>query len=204
MSLLVLDKWLERRLRAQRKAWGGDRHDEVWEGIYVMSPLADNEHQELVAEMAAAFHEVIKRPGLGKVYPGVNVSDRVEGWKKNYRAPDVVVVLCDSAAQSHGSFWTGPIDFLVEIVSPRDRSRKKLPFYSKVGVREVLFVERRPWRLRLYRHDGTALQLVGQSEVGDSSPFDSEVLPFSFQLVAGTPRPTLLLTQKTDGGTWRV
>jgi hypothetical protein len=48
MSLLVLDKLVERRLRAQRKAWGVDHHDEVWEGVYVMSPIADNEHQTLV------------------------------------------------------------------------------------------------------------------------------------------------------------
>ena len=203
MSLLVLDKWVERRLRAQRKAWGADHHDEVWEGVYIMSPLPDLDHQELVIGLGAAFHQAIVHPGLGKVYPGANVSDRIEGWKKNYRAPDIVVVLRDSAAQKHGVFVTGPIDFVVEIVSRGDRSRKKLPFYSKIGVREVLFVERKPWRLKLYRHDGEALKLTGACEI-DAAPLCSDVLPFSFQLTSAEPRPALLLTHTTDGRTWHA
>src|SRR4029079_3300306 len=153
MTLVVLDKDFEREIRAQRKAWGVDQHDEVWEGVYMMSPIADNEHQEIVAGLIVAFHTVIGQTGLGQVFPGVNVSDRVKAWKKNFRAPDVVVVLKNSQAQSHATFWTGPIDFLVEVVSPGDRSRKKLPFYSKIGAREVLIIDRNPWRLTLYRHD---------------------------------------------------
>ena len=55
MSLLVLDKLVERRLRAHRKAVGIDQHDEVWEGLYVMSPIADNEHQALVMGLSVAL-----------------------------------------------------------------------------------------------------------------------------------------------------
>jgi hypothetical protein len=204
MSLLVLDKWVEKRLRAQRKAWGVDHHDEVWDGVYIMSPLADLEHQGLIAALTAAFHQVVAMPGLGNVYPGANVSDRIEGWKKTYRAPDVVVILQDGGVREMGAFVTGPIDFLVEIVSRGDRSRKKLPFYSKIGVREVLFVERKPWRLRLYRHDGNTLQLVGTCEADVTAPLTSEVLPFSFWLTAAEPRPALLLTHTTDGRTWQA
>ena len=204
MSLLVLDKWVERRLRAQRKAWGVDQHDEVWEGVYVMSPIADNKHQAVVMGLTAAFHEVIGRSGLGIVLPGANVSDRVEGWKKNYRTPDVVVVLRNSAAQDSGTYWTGPVDFIIEIVSPRDRSRRKLPFYSKIGVRELLFVERNPWRLQLYRHTGAALELTGECEINSAAPLASDVIPFSFQLASAKKRPTLRLTHTADGRTWQV
>ena len=45
MSLLVSDPELKERLLAERRASGGDRYDEVWDGVYVMSPLADDEHQ---------------------------------------------------------------------------------------------------------------------------------------------------------------
>ena len=104
MSLLVLDKWLERRLRAQRRAWGVDQHDEVWEGVYVVSPIADNEHQTLVLKLTFAFEQLIGATGLGEVLPGANVSDRVDHWTKNYRTPDVVVIRRGSAAQDHGKF----------------------------------------------------------------------------------------------------
>jgi Uma2 family endonuclease len=115
----------------------------------------------------------------------------------------VVVILQDGGVREMGAFVTGPIDFLVEIVSRGDRSRKKLPFYSKIGVREVLFVERKPWRLRLYRHDGEALKLTGACEI-DAAPLCSEVLPFSFQLLANEERPALQITHADDGRTWKA
>jgi hypothetical protein len=204
MSLLVLDKDVERELRAHRKALGIDQHDEVWEGVYVMSPIADDEHQDLVMGLTSAFHDVIGRPGLGKVRPGVNVSDRVEGWKKNYRTPDVVVILTGSAAQNHRKFWTGPIDFVVEIVSRRDRSRRKLPFYSRIGVRELLIVDRKPWQITLYRHDGAKLQPVDACDSAKAPPIESEVIPFTFRLVSTFDRPRIELRHTTDGRTWQA
>jgi Uma2 family endonuclease len=144
---------------------------------------------------------VIGQSRLGKVLPGANVSDRVERWTKNYRTPDVVVVLNGGGAQNHGKFWTGPIDFAVEIVSRGDRSRRKLPFYSKIGVREVLFVARDPWRLKLYRHNGTKLELAAYGEI-DAEAVESEVLPFSFGLVMTAERPVIQIAHKTDGHTW--
>jgi Uma2 family endonuclease len=204
MSLLVLDKFVERRLRAQRKAWGVDHHDEVWEGVYVMSPIADNEHQSLVKGLIVAFYEVIERPSLGIVLPGANVSDRVERWTKNYRTPDVVVILNGSAAQDHGKFWTGPLDFVVEIVSRGDRSRRKLPFYSRMGVRELLLVDRKPWCLTLYRHDGEKLQLTGHCECTQADSLESEVLPFSLRLADAAERPRIELRHNTDGRTWQA
>lgn len=204
MSLLVLDKYVERQLRAQRKARGIDQHDEVWEGVYVMSPIADNVHQELVGALTAAFHQVIRAAGLGEVYPGINVSDRVERWTKNYRTPDVVVILNGSTAQNHDKFWTGAIDFVVEVVSRGDRSRRKLPFYSRIGVRELLLVDRNPWRLTLFRQQGNTLEPVSKCDGVGAATIDSEVLPFSFQLVDSTERPMIRLTHRTDGRTWRA
>ena len=204
MSLLVLDKSVERRLRAQRKAWGVDQHDEVWEGVYVMSPIADNEHQAIVKVFTLAFYVGIDQAGLGQVLPGANVSDRVDRWTRNYRTPDVVVILDGGAAKNHEKFWTGPIDFLVEIVSRGDRSRRKLPFYSKLGVRELLVVDRNPWRLTLYRHNGEALVPAGTSAVGDTTVIESEVIPFFFELVQAEDRPRIRIAHKSDGRTWQA
>jgi Uma2 family endonuclease len=206
MSLLVLDQDLARELRADRKARGIDQHDEVWEGVYVMSPIADDSHQRIVSKLTYAFEQVIGETGLGDVRPGINVSDRIAGWKKNFRTPDVVVILKNSSAENHGTFWTGALDFVVEVISRGDRSQKKLPFYSKIGVREALFVERNPWRLLLYRHDGSKLQLVDECAAVAAPPVSSEVLPFSFGLVGADEgdRPLILLRHITDDRTWRA
>ena len=54
----------------------------------------------------------------------------------------------------------GPADFLVEIISPGDKSRDKLAFYAELGVRELLVVDRYPWSLELYRLGGNELVLA--------------------------------------------
>jgi Uma2 family endonuclease len=202
MAMVVLDKSIQRQLIAQRRERGVDQHDEVWEGVYVMSPLADNEHQLLVMGITSALHAIVAKKKLGQVLPGANISDRESGWKKNFRSPDVVVVLQDGAAKNCGTFWTGPVDFLVEVVSRGDRSKRKLPFYSKIGVREVLVVDRRPWRLTLYRHNGQSLTPVGTSEVEHATGIQSDVLPFAFRLVPGDERPQIEITYAGDGQQW--
>jgi len=121
-------------LIAQRKAWGSDRWDGVWDGVYFISPLPNIEHQLLVARFASIFIAVVEAGNSGIVFAGVNVSDRAEGWTKNYRCPDVAVVLPGCPAKNCDTHWKGGPDFVVEVVSPDDRSRKKLDFYAKVGV----------------------------------------------------------------------
>ena len=84
------------------------------------------------------LREVIRRPRLGQVFPGVNLSDRDDDWKQNFREPDVAVFLRDGKAINHGTHWQGAADFLVEIISPGERTRDKIPFYSGIGVVELL------------------------------------------------------------------
>ncbi len=88
-------------------------------------------------------------------------------------------------ARSH---WFGGPDFAAEVLSRRDRSREKLGFYAAVGVRELLLVDRNPWKLELYRREGDRWTLVGTFDLeGEARPLRSEVLPAAFRLVAGRP-----------------
>src|SRR5262249_3614736 len=57
--------------------------------------------------------------------------------KLDYRIPDVVVAR-PSHVKRRG--LEGAI-LVVEVLSPDDESRDKLPFYAKIGVREVWLVE---------------------------------------------------------------
>src|SRR4051794_37908895 len=204
MPAIILDPELRRRVIRHRRRIGADRHDEVWNGVYIVSPEADNRHQELGTEFIIAFREALGgRPG-GKVYQGVNVSDRDTDWKKNYRVPDVAVFLPGNPAQDRGTHWLGGPDFAIEIMSPYDRSRRKLPFYAKVGVRELLLIDRRPWALELYRLHDDAMELVGKSVPETSALLSSVVLPVSFRLLPGTPNPSIEVIRHEGPQTWSI
>jgi Uma2 family endonuclease len=204
MATLINDPNLESRLRAERERTGADRYDEVWERTYMMSPLADDEHQGIQSKLVSVFQIV-----LGwdvDVRAGVNVSDREEDWEHNYRCPDVAVFLPGTAARNCGTHWLGGPDFAVEILSPYDRSRDKIPFYAAVGVRELLLIDRNPWALELYRRDpaGGALPLAARSTPGDGAVIASTLLPLTFRLADGTPRPPIVLTRPDTGERWNI
>ena len=186
---MILDRELEQQLRAERSARGADRYDEVWEGIYMMAPAPNDEHQELVMELGAILHEVIGRNAAGDVRPGVNISDRHENWEQNYRVPDIAVFLRGGQARNLGALWLGGPDLVIEIVSPGDQTREKMPFYEQVGVRELLIVDRDPWSLELLRLTEGHLGSTGRSDLECGQVLSSAVIPFTFQLVPGEERP---------------
>jgi Uma2 family endonuclease len=198
-----MDSGLAEAMRQERAAAGSDRWDEVWEGTYMMAPLPNIEHQELVAAISYALREVVPSGG-GLVLPGANVSDREKGWKFNYRCPDVVVYLADTSAKNCGTHWCGGPDFAVEIVSPNDMVRDKLPFYGKVATRELLIVDRHPWSVELLRLSGKKLKSVGVSSGKRGRFLESRVLPLRFRLLAGKVRPTIEVVRSSDSKTWRV
>lgn len=194
MTSLIFDQLLEKQIKAERRAAGSDRYDEVWEGICMMAPMPNDEHQELVMGLSSLIHEMIGRPGLGSVRPGVNVSDRETDWTQNYRVPDVAVFLNDGQAVNHGTHWQGGPDFVVEVASVDDRTRDKLPFYETINVRELLLIDRNPWGLELHRLEAKSLRLVGRSDAQLSGELQSGILPLTLRLVAAEPRPRIEVT----------
>jgi len=207
MATLVMDSYVEEALKAERRASGADRFDEVWEGVYMMAPMPNDEHQGIVSRLGAILEEVVGWPGHGKVRPGVNVSDREEEWEHNYRCPDVVVFLQGTRARNCDTHWVGGPDFLVEVISPQDKSREKLDFYARVGTREVLLVDRDPWQLELYRLEGETFSLVGKSTVQEATSgavLQSKAVPLSLRLVPGDPRPQIEVTHHASEKTWLI
>jgi Uma2 family endonuclease len=168
-----------------------NNHDEVWDGVYLVSPSPNDEHQEIVMNLGTVFTILIGWTGLGLVRPGVNVSDIEDQWEHSYRSSDVVVYHNGTTARNLGTHWVGGPDFCVVIVSRNDRSRDKLDFYAKVGTRELLVVDRFLWGLELYRLQDGVLTRVGESTLGQPNILISEVLPLTFRLVEGDPRPKI-------------
>jgi Uma2 family endonuclease len=196
MTILVQDRRDAERIRAERKAAGTDRWDEVWDGVYILMPLPNDEHQEILTQFSAILAVLADLPADSEVRAGVNVSDR-ENWTKNYRCPDVVVFLPDTSAVNHDTFWLGGPDFAVEVVSPDDRSREKLDFYARVGVRELLLIDREPWSLELYRLHNARLEPAGRSTIEAPEAIRSEVVPLSFRLIPGEDRLRIELAHTT-------
>ena len=204
MSLLITDQSLKRRLLKERRASGGDRYDEVWNGVYVMSPLANSEHQYLSTRLSTILDTVVGMTGQGAVFAGSNVSDRDVGWEKNYRVPDVVVVMQGGIARMADSHCVGGPDFLIEVRSKRDRSRKKLAFYAGIGVREMMVVDRNPWEVELYRLDEGELKSIGRSTLADPSMIVSEVVPLSFRLIEVEGKPQIEVVHRDGMPRWVV
>jgi len=188
--------------RESHEASDASKWDEVWEGVLHVPPLPNDEHQDLVYGLGIPLREVVQSPGLGKVRPGVNVTDRHPNWKFNFRGPDVVVYLNSNPAINHETHWTGGPDFLIEIISPGEDPYAKLDFYAKVHTREVLIVHRQPWTLELFQLKGDTFSAVGRSDLMQPTDLPSSTLPFSFRLVPGPGRPLIELKHTVTAKTW--
>ena len=204
MTIVVQDRLAARNILNQRRASGNDRWDEVWDGIYILMPNPNIEHQDIATGLSAVLRLVLDWPGLGKVYQGVNVSDRGDDWTQNYRCPDVAVYLAGNPAVAKGAYWHGGPDFAVEILSPDDRSRDKLDFYATVGVRELLLIDRDPWALELHQRLGTGWAPAACSRPEQREPLASAVIPFSFRLVPGETRPSIEVSLVDSAQRWLV
>jgi len=201
MRVDILDPADHRQILRRRRASGLDRFDEVWDGVYLLSPLADIEHQELATLLSAAMLRAIGGRAQGFVLAGTNLSDREERWKSNYRCPDFAVFLPGNPARNLGTHWLGGPDLAVEIISPHDRSRKKAGFYAKVATRELLLLDRKPWSLELYRLNDQRWDLAGISHLETSAVLTSAVLPITLRLLPGTPRPQIEFALTDQGQT---
>ena len=197
VSLMVNDPQIASQLIAERKAQGFDRYDEVWEGVYVMSPMANIEHQLLATELSIAIGTVITWQNRGQTLAGANVSDRRQDWTENYRVPDGLVFKPDTKAVNCGTHWFGGPELAIEIVSPGDRTLEKLDFYASVGTRELLVVDRAPWQLTLYRISSyQKLVPVAISRLDQPASVRSNEFPLVFNL---NPETSSLDVSQSDG-----
>lgn len=187
MPVMILDPILEQKIRADRDRMFPNNRDEVWDGVLVVPPLPNIEHQIMVTDLALA---------------GANVSDRDADWTSNYREPDVVVYLATNPAKNSGTHWVGGPDLAVEVASPGEDPRLKFDFYAKVGTREVLIVDRDPWALEMCQLQGGKMALAGTSDAAGSAVLSSTALPLTFQLRSGAPRPVIHIAHTATGQTW--
>lgn len=136
---------------AQRKAWGLDRHDEMWEGVLHMTPAPTVEHQRMLDELIMFLSPRLAAAGRGTLRSGINVfrSD------KDYRIPDLTFIATgrEAVIAEDGVRHSGP-DAVIEIRSPHDETYEKLPFYAAIGTREVIVIDRDTKQVEIFRLAG--------------------------------------------------
>lgn len=196
MSVLVLDPYFAEMIKRERTRTGADRFDEVWDGVYVMSPPPSFEHQRISRMLSNAFENLLDKKAT--VAQEFAISDREEDWTKNYRVPDVSVFLPENPGENRRSHWYGGADFVVEIASPGDRTREKLPFYAKVKTREVLIVDLEDPAIELHRLDESEHKLAGRAIPGSRTKLESSVLPLRFTLKKNRSNASIEVSRLDD------
>jgi Uma2 family endonuclease len=135
MRVVMLDA--PESLLAERRKLGHDRFDEMWEGELHMVPPSGTGHQDLGSALVAAWRPLGAPLGLRVTYETGLFDPDVADFS-SYRQPDVVVWRAEHATDRGVE---GRAELAVEIRSPDDETYQKIPFYDRVGVRELLVVE---------------------------------------------------------------
>lgn len=204
MPAMILDPQLQRELIAHRALTGADRYDEVWEGVTMMSPMANNQHQWLATKLSFIFDTQLSDE-RASVFAGCNISDRIEGWQENYRCPDVAVFLADGSAKDCGTHWFGGPNLAVEITSSGDRTREKIEFYERVGIAEFLIVDRHPWQLEMFVLDDLGRLRSSSKATTSMGCVVSVVTNLEFSLAAhSSSRPCLVLKSTKGDRVWQL
>ena len=130
-------------LLEERRRLGVDRWDEMWEGVLHMVPPPAERHQSLGSAVVAVLHRLARARGLKLAYEiGLFAAD------DDYRVPDIGVYRPDQASDRG---LEDAAELVIELVSPGDESRVKLPWYAAHGVREIVLVDRDTLAVELYR-----------------------------------------------------
>jgi len=184
-------------LLEQRRRLGLDRRDEMWEGVLHMVPAPYDEHQRTVEDLLVFLKPLLRERRRGTLRIELNVFDEASPVE-NYRISDLIFVAAgrERLFAKDGIRGGGP-DAVFEIRSPNDESYEKLPFYAKVGVREVVIIDRDRKTVDLF-----ALTTAGAYEKRAAEPDGSilsTVLAIRFRTMAGA-RPILAVADAEDPG----
>jgi len=201
--MILLDQASIESILEDRRAKGNRTREEVWDGVTYIMPDPNNEHQRISAFFIGVFQACFGFTEIGDVEISPNLSDRIAKWEKNFRNPDLAYFSATNTAQDRGTFWYGGPDFLLEIVSPADMCRDKLPFYASIGTKEVLILDRDPWKLELYQLKRGRLRLTDVASPGHAKALSSGVVPLTFQLIRSKPRPKIRIQNTETDQEWK-
>ncbi|MGI8751527.1 MAG: Uma2 family endonuclease [Acidimicrobiales bacterium] len=165
-------------LLAERARQGVDVFDEMWEGELHMAPPPSEEHQRIGGELFIALHGTAVASGLVVRYE-TGLFDPTAPEGSDYRVPDLMVF---AASQRSERGVEGDATLVVEIRSPGGESLDKVAFYQRVGVREIVMIDRDTKDLRHWRRVDDALV---KAEPAGGTPVALSELAVTLQAVDG-------------------
>lgn len=116
----------------ERRQWLGiDGRDEVWAGAYRMIPPPSFAHQYVGEQLSVLLAEPARAAGLRPLIREFGI-----GMPDDFRVPDGGLL----RGEADGA-WQPTAALVLEILSPRDKTWQKLPFYAAHGVQELLIVD---------------------------------------------------------------
>lgn len=140
-------------LLAERRRLGHDRFDEMWEGELHMVPPPSEEHQRVGGRLLVMLMSLADQAGLHARYE-IGLFDPTQPPDESYRQPDLAVF--DESVRSERGV-EGQARLVIEIRSPGDETFQKLPFYERVGVAEVVVIDRDDKTVRRWARRGIGL-----------------------------------------------
>lgn len=147
----------------------GSRYELVQGELRKMSPSGAH-HARVAARVITRLSNHVEREQLGAVYSSEG-GFRLSRNPDTVRAPDAAFVRADRVADTL-SFFEGPPDLAVEVVSPGDRYteiEEKTLDWLRAGARAVVVVDPRTRSVRVHRSSG-AVTVADVLEVDDVVP----------------------------------
>jgi len=163
----------------ERHRRGQDKKDELWDGVLHMVPPASYLHGHFDVELVVALRSIGKRRGWLAHTDNLGLF----ASEKSYRIPDATLARPDQVSKR----GLEGAELVVEVLSPDDESYDKLPFYAKLGVREVWIIDPETRAVEIY----ALTQRAYQSVANDRSP----LLGITLEIIAG---PKLRLRDGDD------
>jgi len=152
------------KLLAERARLGLDARDEMWDGELHMVPPASGPHQRFGFDLACALRPLADERGL-------RMSQETGFFREadDYRVPDWAVYRRVQASQRGAE----GAELVIEIRSPGDETKVKIPWYFAQGCHEVLVIDRDTLAVELHIPSGVVV------------PASSKVLGCTLTTVSG-------------------
>jgi Uma2 family endonuclease len=180
----------------RRRRMGLDGRDEMWEGVLHMAPAPTLEHQRIQDRLLLFLVPLLESRRAGVLVSGINVFSQ-QGAEEDYRIPDLTYVAAgrESLLAPDGVRGGGP-DAVLEIRSPGDETYEKLAFFARLGVRDVVVVDRDTKKPEVFRLTGAEYLAVAPDREGRIT---SECLGVRMRALAPQP-PHLVVEDLADPG----
>src|SRR5262249_33291968 len=139
----------------ERRRRGLDRFDEMWEGVLHMAPAPLYEHQRIISGIDRFLGSLSERKKRGELVSAINVFNETFAPDTDYRIPDFTFVAAgnEPLLARDGIRGGGP-DAVIEVRSPGDETYEKFPFFARLGVKEVIVIQRDTKKPEIFRLAG--------------------------------------------------